>query len=42
MEQSSLSLERPLCYRTDENLIASHEGYKIVVAGLVKLSKLIC
>ena len=41
MEQSTLSLKRPQCYRTDEKPITSDELYKIVVAGLVKLSKLI-
>ena len=41
MEQSTLSLKRPQYYGTDEKLIARDEWYNIVVAGLVKLSKLI-
>ena len=41
MEQSTLTLKRPQFYRTDEKLIARDKSYKIVVAGLVKLSKLI-
>ena len=41
IEQSTLTLKRPQFYRTDEKLIAWDKSYKIVVAGLVKLSKLI-
>ena len=39
--QSTLSLKRPQYYETDEKLIAMDELYKIVVAKLFKLSKLI-
>ena len=41
VEQSTISLKSQYYYRTDEKLIAKNEWYKIVVAGLVKLSKLI-
>ena len=41
MEQSTLSLKNTKYYGTDEKLIARDELYKIVVAGLVKLSKLV-
>ena len=41
MEQPTISLKSPYCYRTDEKIIARDEWYKIVVEGLVKLNKLI-
>ena len=41
VEQSTISLKSPYYYRTHEKLIVKDEWYKIVAAGLVKLSKLI-
>ena len=40
MEESTLRLKRPQYYRTDEKLVVRDALYKVVVAGLVKLSKL--